>query len=599
MKRRRWLVRLPGLDEIYQGPVASPALVSNSTPAASRRPKPITLTSASKASGKRRINIHFKATLKSPTEVDIRKDHVVVPDTATATAPTEGASVSLTSSLVEQPSQQLPPLEIIRNFEPLSRPAARISDTQDDVILQEILRKQSELKTIESGLQPRLQHILTQVVCERLEFESPEAVKKRAEQDRILMEHEKMLQLRKDMDLQVQKQLEQDMDAVCSICQDGDVTPDNQILFCEACNVAVHQVCYGIEKVPEGDYYCMPCTRLGRDKTNDQQQPGQPKPPPIVCELCPVKGGAFIETFCPNPYYPELVPNGSWVHMVCAKWQGLDFHEQRTDLIEDVTEFKKGFRQRNVVCCICKGARGAMQRCRLHHECKNWLHVTCAREVGTCQVIHGQDAAGLVDGEPWTLLCPSHTNRKASDIPPGSVSQQTLIQLAKKLPPEPIPQPLEVVAKPFNTLDGAARDALLRRASYEQDLLREVTTKKMFGYHCEVCDIVDIDGRNMLRCTSCLGVICYSCTVPADTKEATFRCPSCRFLIQKRREKATEVETPKCISCCQPTGLLREAFAEPVSRRVYWKTHPNEKKRSMFGKPIWVHFLCALYVYFV
>jgi len=39
----------------------------------------------------------------------------------------------------------------------------------------------------------------------------------------------------------VEKERDQDMDAVCEICNDGEVTPDNQIIFCEACNVAVNQ----------------------------------------------------------------------------------------------------------------------------------------------------------------------------------------------------------------------------------------------------------------------------------------------------------------------------------------------------------------------
>jgi len=39
----------------------------------------------------------------------------------------------------------------------------------------------------------------------------------------------------------VEKERDRDMDAVCEICNDGEVTPDNQIIFCEACNVAVNQ----------------------------------------------------------------------------------------------------------------------------------------------------------------------------------------------------------------------------------------------------------------------------------------------------------------------------------------------------------------------
>lgn len=33
----------------------------------------------------------------------------------------------------------------------------------------------------------------------------------------------------------------------------------NQIVFCERCDVAVHQHCYGIATVPDGEWLCEPC----------------------------------------------------------------------------------------------------------------------------------------------------------------------------------------------------------------------------------------------------------------------------------------------------------------------------------------------------
>ena len=44
-------------------------------------------------------------------------------------------------------------------------------------------------------------------------------------------------------------------DTPCSICNSRDTWDNNQILYCDGCNLAFHQACYGVKNIPAGDYF--------------------------------------------------------------------------------------------------------------------------------------------------------------------------------------------------------------------------------------------------------------------------------------------------------------------------------------------------------
>lgn len=48
-------------------------------------------------------------------------------------------------------------------------------------------------------------------------------------------------------------------EAACSICSKLHTRKGNQILFCDGCDKAVHQKCYGVTDIPEGDWFCKDC----------------------------------------------------------------------------------------------------------------------------------------------------------------------------------------------------------------------------------------------------------------------------------------------------------------------------------------------------
>ena len=46
---------------------------------------------------------------------------------------------------------------------------------------------------------------------------------------------------------------------ICCVCGDGDSYETNMIVLCDGCNVAVHQMCYGIPQIPEDEWLCHTC----------------------------------------------------------------------------------------------------------------------------------------------------------------------------------------------------------------------------------------------------------------------------------------------------------------------------------------------------
>eukprot|EP00980_Cylindrotheca_fusiformis_P016957 scaffold5159_cov112-Cylindrotheca_fusiformis.AAC.11 len=486
-------------------------------------------------------------------------------------------------------------MEVIKCF-PL-KAAQDVANEQDNEILRDLKKKQEEVVAAEKALEPRLRLLMSKIIDERLEYERPEARQKRADEERILEEHRKAVEKRKEMDQKLQEQLEQDMNAVCSICGDGEVIPENQILFCEACNEPVHQTCYGIEEVPEGDYYCVACRYFKRDKMIENKIPGARRvPPPVLpirCELCPVKQGAYIRTETKKG--ADAQSPAKWVHMACAKWQGLNFVDRSNPVcVEDVSTLRTYFRRMDIACDICRGKRGAYHKCYFE-GCEKWMHMSCAMACGMCEVNYGEDVEGQPTEKPWTLMCREHSDVDIEGSGRKAVPIEELVRVAKEFPEEPMPEPPPPKNRVFNKMNGTERARALANPEYEQAFLEELLTKKFAGVRCECCDIED-SGTGLQRCSSCWATVCVSCRLSGAENSAEqkyFKCFSCQYSQQQERE-GREFAHPQCDLCYEKGGLLLNAVAKPVGRSSYWKCNPKLFERSIFGRKLWAHYTCAL-----
>ncbi|CAL9687184.1 unnamed protein product [Knipowitschia caucasica] len=214
--------------------------------------------------------------------------------------------------------------------------------------------------------------------------------------ERVLEELERSCHAHMAVAVETQEGLgiEFDEDVVCEVCRSPDGEENNEMVFCDKCNVCVHQACYGIQKVPSGSWLCRTCA-LGI----------VPK-----CQLCPRSGGAMKPTRSGT----------KWVHVSCALWIP-EVSIGNPEKMEPITNVSHIHSSRwTLICCICKEKSGACIQCSAK-SCRTAFHVTCCQHAGL------EMTTTLTEDEEvkFKAFCPKHSGGEGKTTAPTQTGPQT------------------------------------------------------------------------------------------------------------------------------------------------------------------------------
>ncbi|CAJ0578935.1 unnamed protein product, partial [Mesorhabditis spiculigera] len=220
----------------------------------------------------------------------------------------------------------------------------------------------------------------------------------------------------------------------CCVCGDENGWSGNPLVYCDGpgCEVAVHQGCYGIIEVPEGEWMCARCTAGVSNPANgtngDENGIRRNGQLPTRCELCPVGYGALKRTH-----------SGGWAHVICALYipevRFGDVHSMDPIMLNDVPHerFEKS-------CYLCEedghynlAGIGACMQCN-RIGCKKCFHVTCAQQRG---LLCEEDAQSK--NVKYCGFCDTHLKKAASDPTIKIVPAVRLRPLAHPVPAHPTP----------------------------------------------------------------------------------------------------------------------------------------------------------------
>lgn len=172
-------------------------------------------------------------------------------------------------------------------------------------------------------------------------------------------------------------------DQRCAVCNDSDCDNSNAIVFCDGCDIAVHQECYGVAFIPEGQWLCRKCM-INKSKVTE-------------CVFCPSTTGAF-----------KQLDNSLWGHVICGLWIN-ELYFANPVYMEPIEGMESIPKSRwKLTCYICRQRVGACIQCT-NRSCFQAYHVTCAKRAGLHMEMTQGVKGALTNKLTLRSYCDKHT----------------------------------------------------------------------------------------------------------------------------------------------------------------------------------------------
>lgn len=211
--------------------------------------------------------------------------------------------------------------------------------------------------------------------------------------------------------------LENGDEEICDVCCSGDSYECNQILSCVICDTSVHQECYGVQMIPNGEWLCSWCSYQSQFQSMDENlvRPGNSLVSPKQsnggldndirpCILCTRIGGALKPVASSSS---DIDSNGNiqFAHLFCCQWVPETYIES-AETMEPIRNVEGITGERwKLLCSLCKEEHGACIQCS-HGSCQTAFHPLCAREMKLWMGISSKQGSGDID--LWAF-CPKHS----------------------------------------------------------------------------------------------------------------------------------------------------------------------------------------------